>query len=318
VGESYTEAFSKALIAAAQADPSIVAITAAMPGPTGLLSFEDHFPERFFDVGIAEQHAMTAAAGMALGGLRPVVAIYSTFLARCVDQWNLDVGLHGAPVVVVADRAGVTGDDGPSHHGLYDMVQALAVPGCAVFAPSEPAELSLALLEALAYGGPALVRYPKTPSPGPLGALGEGLAHRVLAEGDGSIVIVGVGKLARAAVEAARLLEGDGLAPTVVDPRVIRPADPELIELLSSARLVVTAEDGLAHGGAGAYLLAEADRHAAALGRAGPRSVVLGVPTTYIAQAKPDAILARLGLDAEGIAGSVRAAVERFGVTTST
>ena len=125
-GESYTEAFSRALVEVAAADERIVAITAAMPGPTGLLAFQDRYPERFIDVGIAEQHALTAAAGMAMNGLRPVVAIYSTFLARAVDQWNLDVGLHGMPVVICADRAGITGDDGPSHHGIYDLVQALS------------------------------------------------------------------------------------------------------------------------------------------------------------------------------------------------
>ena len=129
VGDSFTDAFSKALIEAGQRDERIVAITAAMPGPTGLLSFEDHFPERFYDVGIAEQHALTAAAGMAMAGLRPIVAIYSTFLSRALDQWNLDIGLHGLPVVIVADRAGITGDDGPSHHGVYDLVQALQIPG---------------------------------------------------------------------------------------------------------------------------------------------------------------------------------------------
>ncbi len=175
IGDSFTEAFSKALIEAGERDDRLVAITAAMPGPTGLLSFEEHFPDRFFDVGIAEQHAMTAAAGMAMAGLRPVVAIYSTFLSRAVDQWNLDIGLHRLPVVVVADRAGVTGDDGPSHHGIYDLVQALQIPGCAIFCPSEPAEIWPALEAALAWSGPALVRYPKTPSPGPLAPAGSGL-----------------------------------------------------------------------------------------------------------------------------------------------
>jgi 1-deoxy-D-xylulose-5-phosphate synthase len=312
VGDSYTDAFSKALLAAAEADDRLVALTAAMPGPTGLLSFEDHFPERFFDVGIAEQHALTAAAGMAMAGLHPVVAIYSTFLARAVDQWNLDIGLHQLPVVVVADRAGVTGDDGPSHHGLYDMVQALQVPGLAIFAPAEPSEVQPALAAALAWGGPALVRYPKTPSPGPLATPGSGLEARLLRKGAGDIVLVGIGKLARACFEAAEMLAAEGLDVTVIDPRVIRPADPWLLEQMAAARLVVTAEDGLAHGGAGAYLCGEAETLAGARGDRGPHRVVLGVPTMYIPHAKPDVILGRLGLDAPGIAASVREAAERF------
>ena len=312
VGESYTEAFSKALVGAAESDNRIVAITAAMPGPTGLLSFQDHFPERFFDVGIAEQHALTAAAGMAMAGLRPVVAIYSTFLARAVDQWNLDVGLHGLNVVVVADRAGITGDDGPSHHGLYDMVQSLQIPNLAIFAPSEPAEIEGALTSALAHEGPSLVRYPKTPSPGPLAPVGAGMEVRILREGSGDVVLVGIGKLARACLNAAEELSGEGLDVTVIDPRVVRPAPAELLEQMAAARLVVTAEDGLAHGGAGSFLCGEADDLARSRGLPGPRCLVLGAPTTYIAHGKPDEILARLGLDREGIASSVLAAARRY------
>ena len=313
-GESYTDSFAKAIIEEAEKDPALVAVTAAMPGPTGLLSFKEHFPARFFDVGIAEQHAMTAAAGMAAGGLHPVVCIYSTFLSRCFDQWNLDVGLHRQRVVVVADRAGVTGDDGPSHHGLYDMVQALSIPGCALFCPSEPQEVGPLLQEALSHDGPALLRYPKTLSEGPLGEPGEARGPRVLLQGEGELVLVGIGKLARAALEAGELLAREGYRPSVIDPRVIRPPDEGLLSRLASARLVVTAEDGLAHGGAGAYLLEQVAGRAAARGLAGPRGVVLGVPADYFTQAKPDAILSRLGLDAKGIASSAREATRRFGV----
>ncbi len=310
---SYTDAFSKALCAAAADDERIVAITAAMPGPTGLLAFEERYPDRFVDVGIAESHAMTAAAGMALAGLRPVVAIYSTFLSRCFDQENLDVGLHQAPVVICADRAGITGDDGPSHHGLLDMVLGLSVPGLAVLAPSEPAEVAPLLQAALALDGPALLRYPKTPGPAQLGRPGTGLSSRVLVEGDDDLVLVGVGKLARAAVEAAALLAGDGLRVTVVDPRAVRPVDPDLVARCLRAALVVTAEDGLVHGGAGAHLArcldeAAADEH----GGLGPAVVNLGVPTAYVPHAKPDVILARLGLDAPGIADATRKALRRL------
>ncbi|MGH9300171.1 MAG: transketolase C-terminal domain-containing protein, partial [Acidimicrobiales bacterium] len=317
-GESYTDAFSKALLKEAERDGRIVAITAAMPGPTGLLSFEAAFKERFFDVGIAEQHAMTTAAGMAMGGLRPVVCVYSTFLQRCVDQWNLDVGLHELPVVVVADRAGITGDDGPSHHGIYDMHSALSIPGVFVFAPSEPAEVAPLFKEALRCSSPSLVRYPKTPSPGPLGPPGEGLSHRVLKEGGDEVVILGIGKLARPALRAAEIVEEKtSISPSVLDPRVIRPADEELIERLSRARLVITAEDGLRDGGAGAYIARLTDEKAARMKRPGPRTVVLGVPTSYLQAAKPDAILHKLGLDGPGIAASVIEALGRSDILSS-
>ena len=138
---TYTDAFTRSLLRCAESDPRIVAITAAMAGPTGLLPFEARFPDRFVDVGIAEQHAVTAAAGMAMAGLRPVVAVYSTFFSRAFDQANLDVGLHRLPVVMVLDRAGITGDDGPSHHGVLDIALALSIPGMTVFAPSSAPEV---------------------------------------------------------------------------------------------------------------------------------------------------------------------------------
>ena len=146
---SYTAAFTETLLEVAESHPEVVAITAAMPDSTGLLPFKDKHPERFFDVGIAEQHAVTAAAGMAMGGLRPVVALYSTFLTRAFDQVNLDVGLHGLPVVFCLDRAGITGPDGPSHHGLLDMVLLSKVPGMTIFAPSSYRELGVMLHDAL-------------------------------------------------------------------------------------------------------------------------------------------------------------------------
>ena len=311
-GESYAEVFSTALVEIAATDERIVAITAAMPGPTGLLAFQDHYPDRFVDVGIAEQHALTAAAGMATGGLRPVVAIYSTFLARAVDQWNLDIGLHGLPVVICAGRAGITGDDGPSHHGIYDIVQALQIPGCAIFCPAETAEIAPMLREALKLSGPSLLRYPKTPSPGPLGRPGTGLKARRLRTGTGEVVLVGIGKLTRAMLAAAEELSKDSIETDVFDARLVRPADPELLDAMAHARLVVTAEDGLVHGGAGSYLAGEADRSADAAGLPGPHRLVLGVPTVYLPHAKPDAILARLGLNGAGIADSTRRALARL------
>ena len=159
---TYTDAFSRALLTAAEEDSRIVALTAAMPGPTGLLAFQSRFPDRFFDVGIAEQHEATAAAGMAMAGLRPVVAVYSTFWSRAFDQANLDVGLHGCPVVFVLDRAGITGDDGPSHHGVLDLALALSIPGMTVFAPSAAEEMEPMLQAALELAGPSTIRFPKT------------------------------------------------------------------------------------------------------------------------------------------------------------
>ncbi len=304
-GESYTKAFTKALLEEAGRDEALVAITAAMPGPTGLLEFEKAYKDRFFDVGIAEQHAMTAAAGMAFSGLHPVVCIYSTFLQRCVDQWNLDVALHKAPVVVVADRAGITGDDGPSHHGIYDMHSALSIPGVNIYAPSEPKEIGPLLHEALASSRPSLLRYPKTPSEGSLGESGAGGCHRTLKQGAGEVVLVGIGKLARRALEAARLLEAEGLDIEVIDPRVIRPVRDELLEQLISHRLVVTAEDGITKGGAGEHLCGLAKQLAAAKATRPPYFVNLGIPIAHLPHGSPDEILSDLGLDGPGIAASV-------------
>ena len=307
---SYSEAFSKAVVEAAQRDQAVVAITAAMPGPTGLLPFEARFPDRFFDVGIAEQHGMTAAAGMAMAGLRPVLAVYSTFLSRAFDQENFDVGLHRAPVVICADRAGITGDDGPSHHGLLDMVLGLQVPGMTIFAPSEPSEIAPMLSCALGLDGPSLIRYPKTAGPRALGPATESLASRLLREGESEILFVGYGKMAERALAAAERLSNVELDVTVVDPRVVRPLDPALVERALSARLVVTVEDGFVHGGAGQYFRSVIEDAAAEAGILPPHTLTIGVPATYVAHGAPEAILHRLGLDAAGIADR---AAEAFG-----
>jgi 1-deoxy-D-xylulose-5-phosphate synthase len=256
---------------------------------------------------------MTAAAGMALAGLRPVVAIYSTFLSRAFDQENLDVGLHRAPVVICADRAGVTGDDGPSHHGLLDMVLALSIPNMAVFAPSEPAEVAPMLESALSLTAPAIIRYPKTPGPVALAPVGSGLSYRELRRGAGEIVILGIGKMGERALNAASLLVANGVDATVLDPRVIRPVDPAMLARIAGAKLVVTAEDGMLHGGAGQFLRSEIEADADARGVRPPRVVNLGVPTAFVAHGSADAILASLGLDANGIAASVQAAASRLG-----
>jgi 1-deoxy-D-xylulose-5-phosphate synthase len=314
-GESFTEAFGQAVLAEAEADPALVAVTAAMPGPTGLLPFSARFPERFVDVGIAEAHALTAAAGMAAGGLRPVVAVYATFFSRAFDQANLDLGLHRLPVVACLDRAGVTGDDGPSHHGLWDMVLCLSVPGMAVAAPSSAAEVAPLLRALRRSEGPAVMRYPKTPSGPPLGPPLEGLCARKLREGDGRVVLIGVGKLAHAALQAAEVLAREGTEVDCFDPRAVRPADPAMLAEAARAELLVTVEDGLCRGGAGTYLQAEAAELARGLGLPLPAQLVLGLPTAYLPQGKPDALLAEAGLDGPGIAASVAEALAHLRAT---
>ncbi|HET9733244.1 MAG TPA: 1-deoxy-D-xylulose-5-phosphate synthase [Acidimicrobiales bacterium] len=305
---SYTDAFSAALVEAGESDKRIVAITAAMPGPTGLLPFQGRFPDRFLDVGIAEQHAVTAAAGMAMGGLKPVVAIYSTFFTRAFDQANLDVGLHGLPVVFALDRAGITGDDGPSHHGVLDLALTLSVPGMTVFAPSNSRELQVMLDEALKLDGPSAIRWPKGNSPvvGP-DEVGAGLSARRVREGP-DLCLIAVGRMLEPVMEAADALGAEGLRATVWDARVLAPLDPEMINDAARHPMIVTVEDGIGVGGAGSHIaqaVAGVDEH-----RQAPPVLVLGVPSRYLPHGKPAAILSALGLDGPGIARSVRQVLE--------
>jgi len=309
---TYTDAFTRALLQAADDDPRVVALTAAMPGPTGLLPFQARFPTRFFDVGIAEQHEVTSAAGMAMAGLRPVVAVYSTFLSRAFDQANLDVGLHGSPVVFVLDRAGITGDDGPSHHGILDMALALSIPGMAVFAPSAAEEIGPMLRTALELPGPSTIRFPKTaPRHVDESEVGEGLCAHQLRAGDGSVCLLGVGKLVASCLSAADELALEGIAATVWDVRVVSPPDPDMLADAALHSVVVTAEDGVRHGGAGAFIVdaMEASTESLTLGQRGPVTRTLGIPREFIAQGKADDILDSLGLNGPGIAESARAAL---------
>jgi 1-deoxy-D-xylulose-5-phosphate synthase len=300
---SYTAAFTEVLLKEAEEHPEIVAITAAMPDSTGLLPFGERYPDRCFDVGIAEQHAVTSAAGMAMGGLRPVVAVYSTFFSRAFDQINLDVGLHGLPVVFCIDRAGITGDDGPSHHGVLDMVLFTKVPGMVMFAPSSYQELQVMFHDALELtAGPVAIRWPKTMArqvePD---EVGHGLHGRKTRSGT-DLCIIAVGKLLEAAESAADALENDGVSVTVWDARVVRPLDPDMLVDAAQHPFVITAEDGLREGGVGTAI---ADRLAElSLGKPAPRVQVLGTPIAYIPHGKPDAILGDLGLDAPGIASA--------------
>jgi len=312
--KGYTQAFSESLIDAASRDPRIHAITAAMPGPTGLLPFQARFPDRFHDVGIAEQHAVTMAAGMAIGGLRPVVAVYSTFFARAFDQANLDVGLHRLPVVFAMDRAGITGEDGPSHHGVLDLALCLRIPGMTVMAPSSVQEVREMLDLALTMDGPVSIRWPKGAARSvPDSEVGHGLQARRLRapEGDApaDVCILAVGKLVEAADEAAAKLETEGFTTTVWDVRVVKPLDEGMIDDAARHPLVVTAEDGFRIGGAGSAIAERLAGSVRSAGVAPPPLIQLGVPDAYIPQGKPEKILADLGLDTQGIAASVRAAL---------
>ena len=307
--KGYTLAFSESMLEIGEERDDVVAITAAMPGPTGLLPFQARWPDRFFDVGIAEQAAVTSAAGMAMGGLRPVVAVYSTFLSRAFDQANLDVGLHGLPVVFALDRAGITGDDGPSHHGILDMALCLKIPGMTIFAPSSAQELKAMLRTALDLSGPSVVRFPKTAArqvqPDQVGT---GLSARRVRAGDGSVCILAVGKLLEPAEEAAALLADEGVEAALWDVRVVRPLDPVMIADAGKHALVVTVEDGIRNGGAGNYIAdAIADLNAK---RQSPPVLNLGVPTAYIPHDKPQRILGQLGLDGPGIAASIFKAID--------
>jgi 1-deoxy-D-xylulose-5-phosphate synthase len=307
---TYTDGFTRGLLRVAERRPDVVALTAAMPGPTGLLPFQARFPERFFDVGIAEQHEVTAAAGMAMGGLRPVVAVYSTFFCRAFDQANLDVGLHGLPVVFVLDRAGITGDNGPSHHGTLDLPLALSIPGMTVFTPSSAEEVEVMLETALELPGPSVIRFSKSPPPRMRpGEVGHDLEARRLRTGDGSVCLLAVGKLVAACRTAADLLAAEGIEATVWDVRVVSPPDRAMLADAAAHRLVVTAEDGVRMGGAGMYLADEVRRGAEDAGAVSPPVTVLGIGRTYIAQGDVEEILSELGLDGAGIAASVRRAL---------
>jgi 1-deoxy-D-xylulose-5-phosphate synthase len=306
---SYTGTFTETLLSLAEGDERVVAITAAMPGSTGLLPFEERFPDRFLDVGIAEQHAVTAAAGMAMLGLRPVVAIYSTFLTRAIDQVTYDVGLHRQNVVFAIDRAGITGDDGPSHHGVLDMALLSKVPGMTIFAPSSAQELEVMLRDALAMeGGPVAIRWPKTTAPQvTLDEIGAGLHARKVREGSGDVCIIGVGKMLGAALEAADLLAERGVLATVWDPRVVKPLDVDLLRDAARHQLVVAVEDGIAIGGIGSQVaegIAALDES-----RKAPPVVVLGTPAEFLAHGKADQILAELGLDGPGVAAAATKAL---------
>ncbi|MGH3346983.1 MAG: 1-deoxy-D-xylulose-5-phosphate synthase, partial [Nocardioides sp.] len=256
-GGIWTDVFGEEMVRIGERRPDVVAITAAMMHPVGLHHFEARFPERTFDVGIAEQHAATSAAGLAMGGLHPVVAVYATFLNRAFDQVLMDCALHRCGVTFVLDRAGVTGDDGASHNGMWDMSILQVVPGLRLAAPRDATRLREQLGEALEVSdAPTVVRFPKGPPPEDVEAIDRvGGVDVLVREGTRDALIVGVGAMATTAVEVGQRLIDQGIGVTVVDPRWVKPVDPALVDLAREHRLVVHLEDNGVVGGCGSTLL---------------------------------------------------------------
>ena len=292
---TYTSVFGRAIVAEAEKDERICAITAAMRTGTGLTEFSERFPDRFFDVGIAEEHAVGLAAGMAAGGLRPVCAIYSTFLQRAYDQLIMDVALQDHHVVFCLDRAGVVGEDGPTHHGVFDLSYLRSVPNLMVMAPANEAELVHMLHTALAADGPVAIRYPRgkgegVPLPDVPQVLEAGKAE-VRAGGE-DVAILAVGRMTAVATEAAAMLGETGVSATVVNVRWVKPLDLEMLSsVASSHRLVVTVEENVGAGGlGGAVLEAMSD-----LALETPL-VRMAIPDCFVTYGAMDALLSEVGL----------------------
>ncbi|MFM6967720.1 MAG: 1-deoxy-D-xylulose-5-phosphate synthase [Microbacteriaceae bacterium] len=306
-GTSWTSVFSDELVTIAESNPEVVAITAAMLRPTGLAAFAEKYPARVVDVGIAEQHATTSAAGLAFGGLHPVVAVYATFMGRAFDQVLMDVALHKAGVTFVLDRAGVTGPDGASHHGQWDLAMLNIVPGIRIAAPRDDVTLREELREAIAVSdAPTVLRFPKGNIAGPIAAVSrmpDGVD--VLVEGKRKdVLIVAIGSFAPLAISVAQKLADAGVDATVVDPRWVIPVADSIVELARDHRLVVSIEDGIRVGGIGTRIRQD-------LRAAGVDTGVdeLGLPDEFLEHDSRDNILRRVGLDADAIVAKIVAQV---------
>jgi 1-deoxy-D-xylulose-5-phosphate synthase len=302
---SWTSVFADELARLGDERPDIVAITAAMLRSTGLAKFAEAYPDRWFDVGIAEQHAVTSAAGLAMAGMHPVVAIYSTFLNRAFDQLLMDVALHRLPVTLVLDRAGITGPDGASHHGMWDLSILGVVPGLRVAAPRDAVTLREELNEAVAVkDGPTVLRFPKASVGGEVAAIERrgvvDVLRRPIAPESADVLLVTVGALAELGMAAADRLADQGIGVTVADPRWIKPVPAELVELAAAHRLVVTVEDNGRHGGFGWAL-------AAALRDADVDVPLrdLGLPQEFHVQGTRSEVLVGLGMTAQNVARKI-------------
>ena len=309
---TFTEVFGTTMLAEARDDRRIVAITAGMEDGTGLASFAREFPKRFMDVGISEEHAVGLASGLAAGGEKPVVAIYSTFLQRGIDQAVVDVALAQRDVVVCVDRAGLVGEDGATHQGVFDLAYLRMIPNFKILAPSDGLELESALRTALELGGPFAIRYPKGPCPvfeeeeGARAELLEPGVSRTLAEGD-DIALLALGSMVGPSLKAARLLAKEGISARVVDLRWAKPLDVDAIAAAAHTGLVVTVEEGVLSGGVGEAVLGVlADR-----GLNVP-TLRLGIPDAFVPHGARGILLHELGLDAEGIAASVIAKLKEL------
>ena len=299
---SWTDVFAGELAAIGADRDDVVAITAAMLHPTGLARFAEDFPARTFDVGIAEQHALTSAAGLAMGGLHPVVALYSTFLNRAFDQFVMDIALHGVGVTVCLDRSGITGNDGPSHNGVWDLSLLSAVPGVRIAAPRDGETLRLELREAVAVGdAPTVLRWSKGSKSPDIEAIERNDGYDVLAQGPSKdVAIVTVGPMAAVGLEVATALAQRGIDATVLDPRWVIPVADDLTDYLSEFGLVVTIEDGLRLGGVGSAL-SQAIRDTGAL----TPTREIGVPSVFPQHGSRDEVLRECGLSADLITDDI-------------
>ncbi len=309
---TWSMVFGDELAAIGARRPDVVAITAAMLHPTGLAAFAQAFPDRVFDVGIAEQHAMTSAAGLAMGGLHPVVAIYATFLNRAFDQVLMDVALHKLPVTIALDRAGVTGPDGASHHGMWDGSILQMVPGLRIAAPRDATRIAELLNEAVGVNdGPTVLRYPKGTVGAEVEAVGQlgsmDVLHRPDGGGPPDVLLIGAGPMAGACLDAAGRLADQGIGVTVLDPRWVKPVDVAIAEAARQARLVVTVEDNGVAGGFGdavCRLLREADVHTPVK--------TFGLPQQFLAHGKREEIMDETGLTPQHLARRITEAVARI------
>jgi 1-deoxy-D-xylulose-5-phosphate synthase len=308
-GRIWTNVFTEELVDIGAERPDIVAITAAMLHPTGLADFARVYPDRTYDVGIAEQHAVTSAAGLALGGMHPVVAVYATFLNRAFDQTLMDVALHRLPVTFVLDRAGITGDDGPSHNGMWDLSILQVVPGLRIAVPRDGTRLRELLREAVAVeDGPTVLRFPKGAVAPDLEAVDTVAGMDVLARsGDQDVLIVAVGAMAGACAEVAERLAQQGIGVTVLDPRWVKPLPAELAGLAARHRFVAVVEDNGRVGAVGdavARLLRDS-------GAFGTPVRTFGIPQEFLDHAKRDVILSDCGLTPQDLARDITEAVAR-------
>jgi 1-deoxy-D-xylulose-5-phosphate synthase len=285
---SWTNVFSEEITQIGRENPQVVAITAAMLGPTGLDKFAQNFPDRTIDVGIAEQHAVTSAAGLAYAGVHPVIAIYSTFLNRAFDQLLLDVALHNAGVTFVLDRAGITGDDGPSHHGIWDLALTGIVPHMHVGAPRDGARLKELLRQCVAIdNAPSMIRFPKGAIPADIAALDRVDGIDVLHRGDtNQVLVISIGSMASMALEVAQLAHQQSIDVTVIDPLWVKPISSNVTAFCAKYSTVVVMEDGIKHAGIASTI-------SESLREAGSECVVhsIGVPLEFIEHSKRNEIL---------------------------